>query len=133
METQLAYCSACDQEVTIALRPLAVHGGQANVDDQAEVVCLDFGEKCTGEFCPMFGLPSLMMGVRLARSELRGEGWKIVKGLCAGCDQVREMQMLDRKHAFCPVCNTTNPVALLALGEDDYIVVVGKDSGKTAP
>jgi hypothetical protein len=128
MDTHLAYCSACDQEVRIAVKPLPLHGGQANLADDGEIVCLEFGEKCTGQFCPMFGLPSVMMGVRLARSELRSEGWKIVKGLCDGCNQVTEMQLIDRTHAFCTVCHTTNACTIVTAGEDDYMLI-----GRTAP
>lgn len=124
METQMAYCSACDQEVHIAVTPLPLHDGQANLPEGTDVVCLDFGQRCTGQFCPMFGLPTLTMAVRLARSELRAEGWKKVKGLCQGCDQVTEMDLLDQTHAYCTVCHTTNRCALVQLGEDDYILVV---------
>lgn len=123
MSEHQAYCSACDREVRVAVVPLPTHGGQASLLDGSELVCLEFGERCTGRMCPMFGLPSIMMGVRLARSELRAEPWTVVKGLCAGCDQVTEMKLIDRAHALCSICSSTNPCSILTLGEDDYIVV----------
>jgi hypothetical protein len=72
METHIAYCSACDQAVRVAVTDAPVHSDQAPLRD-GELVCLDFGERCTGSMCPMFGLPRVLMGVRLARSGLRPE------------------------------------------------------------
>jgi hypothetical protein len=131
MENQLAYCSACDKQVHIVVSPQPLHGGQANLEDGAEIVCLDFGQRCTGQSCPMSGLPSLAMGVRLARTELRGKGWKKIRALCAGCEQVTEMQLLDRTHAFCTVCKTTNTCALLTASADDYVITLNAN-GKGA-
>jgi len=125
MITQMAYCSACDQPVRIAVTPLPLHGGQANLPDSPEVVCLDFGDRCTGQLCPMFGRPSLLMGVRLAKSELKETGWKTVRGLCDACDQVTEMEVLDRGHAYCTVCHSTIECTILELEEGDYLVVGG--------
>ena len=36
--------------------------------DAPEVVCLDFGQKCTGELCPMFGLPRRRFDIADLRS-----------------------------------------------------------------
>jgi hypothetical protein len=59
--THLAYCSACDRQVRVVLQP--GHQGEAGgpVLDASSVVCLEHGESCTGEFCPLFGVPTAQM------------------------------------------------------------------------
>jgi hypothetical protein len=121
MKTQLAYCSACDQQVRIMVTPAPLHEGHANLPDP-EVVCLDFGEKCTGALCPMFGLPSIVMGVRLARSGLRAEPWTTVSAMCQGCGQLSDLQIIDRETAHCTVCGTTNRLIRLKGDADDYVI-----------
>lgn len=133
MNTQLAYCSACDQQVRIVVTPAPAHEGHANIPDAPEVVCLDFGDRCTGRFCPMFGLPHVLMGVRLARSELRPGGWKTVHALCDGCDQVTDMEVIDPNHAVCTVCHTSNKCAILELDDGSYIVIGRKAEQAEAP
>ena len=113
------------------MTPMPLHGGQGTLPDAPDVVCLDFGERCTGQFCPMFGLPRMMMGVRLARSELRPDGWTTVEAYCEGCERVTEMEVVDGTHAFCPVCHTTNRFAVLTLDGGRY-VVVGSKQDETA-
>lgn len=121
MKTQLAYCSACDQQVRIMVTPSPLHEGQANLPDP-EVVCLDFGQKCTGTLCPMFGLPTIVMGVRLARSGLRAEPWTTVSAMCQGCGQLSELQVVDEETAHCPVCGTTNRLIRLKGDAEDYVI-----------
>lgn len=50
-ETRYAYCSACDQNVPVALK----EGGSP--DDPSDLICLAYGETCTGRLCPLFGTP----------------------------------------------------------------------------
>jgi hypothetical protein len=122
MESQLAYCSACDLQVPIAITPGPVHGGQANINDAPEVVCLHFGQHCTGEFCPMFGLPRILMGVRLARSEHEPEGgWKTITAFCDGCGHVSEQQVLDTNHAHCAECGSVNRYVILKMDDGNYV------------
>ncbi len=55
MRTRKYYCSACDREVEVVV------GDDGNPLDtlvQGAPVCLDNGEKCTGELCPLFELPT---------------------------------------------------------------------------
>ncbi len=133
MKTQLAYCSACDQQVRIATTPVPLHGGQANLPDAPEVVCLDFGEKCTGSLCPMFALPSILMGVRLARSGMRPEPFSTLSAMCQGCGQLAELVIVDRDTAHCTVCGTTNRWLRLQ-GEDvDYFVTTPAAQPSGAP
>jgi hypothetical protein len=131
MQTHYAFCSACDRPVRVALTRAPVHGGQPMLEDGPELVCLEFGEQCTGEFCPMFGLPSILMGVRLARSDLSPETWRTVQAPCEGCNSVQELQVLDRTHAHCPACGTINQFLILRLDDGAY-VAAGRATGVPA-
>lgn len=57
METQLAYCSACDRQVRVAANAEAGKWPDPGDIDPHELVCLEYGESCTGELCPIFRLP----------------------------------------------------------------------------
>ncbi|HEX6322862.1 MAG TPA: hypothetical protein VFZ36_03980 [Vicinamibacterales bacterium] len=118
-----AYCSACDHDVRIAVLPGPVHGGQAETGDTPEVVCLDFGTSCTGAMCPMFGLPSLLMGVRLAQSGLREEPWKTVRAPCQGCGNVVDHQVIDATHLLCPECNSRSRYVRVQADDEDYVAL----------
>lgn len=128
MKTRTAYCSACDRDVEIAVLDSPIHEGQAPIPD-GDVVCLDFGERCTGAMCPMFGLPRLVMGVRLARSGLAEGQLRTVRAVCEGCDQVVDMQVLDRLRGFCPACRATSRLVLLELDDESAVTVAVKDNG----
>ena len=65
LELGRAYCSACDRNVRVVLPP-----GGGDLDshlDVSELVCLEHGETCTGEMCPLFGVPSDQMRENLKR------------------------------------------------------------------
>lgn len=122
METQTAYCSACDQQVRIVVTPHPVHGGQAMVADGPDVVCLDFGHKCTGSMCPMFGLPRILMGVKLAQSGLKPEEeWESFEAPCQGCGQLEELKIIDALYALCPACGARNRYARITVGDEEYV------------
>lgn len=70
METHLAYCSACDREVEVALRPDYVPEPGEPIPTDA-MVCLAHGDTCTGVLCPLFGVPPERMKESLDRSGLR--------------------------------------------------------------
>jgi hypothetical protein len=124
-ETQKTYCTHCQKEVLVAISPAAPRGGQANLQDHDEVVCLDFGDKCDGEICPLSRFRPVVMGVRLARSGLREE-WTTVRAQCEGCGQVTDLKVLDREHAFCVLCGTTNNWMVLEIDGDGRVVVTGR-------
>ena len=73
METHLAYCSACDREVEVTLKPdyTPVPGEPIPLD---ALVCLAHGDTCTGALCPLFGLPPAEMKEKLEQSGLRRRG-----------------------------------------------------------
>jgi len=120
-ETRKTYCSHCKKEVHVTVRRTAPRGGHANLPDHDEVVCLDFGDKCDGEVCPLSHYRPVVMGVRLAKSGLREE-WTTVRAQCEGCGQVSDMKVIDGEHAYCELCGTTNT----------WMVLDFDDSGKVA-
>ncbi|MBI4541271.1 MAG: hypothetical protein HY704_17350 [Gemmatimonadetes bacterium] len=121
MDERLMHCPRCDRQVRIALTT-GHTDSHASLPDAPDVVCLDFQEECTESACPVCGVAGIVMGVRLARSELKPERWPTVRATCQGCEQTLDLEVLDRYYAYCPSCGTTNRWALLR-GEGDYIVV----------
>lgn len=71
--THLAYCSACDREVKVTLRPDFVPTPGEPIPAEA-MVCLAHGDTCTGALCPLFGVPPETMKTTLERSGLREDG-----------------------------------------------------------
>ncbi len=53
----MAFCSACDRPVPVALKPGAALHEPAIADDAIGVICLVYGVSCTGAFCPLFSVP----------------------------------------------------------------------------
>ncbi len=125
VETRKTFCTHCQKEVAVAVTPAAPRNGQANLQDHEEVVCLDFGDKCDGEICPLSHYRPVVMGVRLARSGLREE-WRTVRAQCEGCGQISELEVLDLDHAYCTLCGTINTWMVLELEEDGRVVVTGR-------
>jgi hypothetical protein len=68
METRLAYCSACDREVRVVVKP-GLEPGPAAAENAAAVVCLEYGDACTGSMCPLFEIPSTTMRENLEQTK----------------------------------------------------------------
>ena len=53
-----AYCSACDQ--TVGVVPISEFPEEVRPEGTSEtaLVCLAYGESCTGALCPLFELPT---------------------------------------------------------------------------
>lgn len=123
-----AFCPSCRHHVRLAVTRAAPRGGQANLPDGAELVCLDFDQGCSGCTCPFSGTAGIVMGVRLARSGMRPEEeWKVIPGRCQGCGEMVELEVLDRRHGYCRICGTTNSFVLLGLDDDTTIAVTEED------
>jgi hypothetical protein len=108
MERQTLYCPKCEKDVTLVDLPVLQHEGQANLPDTPGPVCLEYNEACTQSPCPLCGVAGIMMGVRLAASDLKEKRWQTVRARCQACDAVADLKVLDRYFTFCPLCNTTN-------------------------
>lgn len=125
METKLAYCSARDQMVRVAWTEAPTHLGHANLPDGPMLVCLDYGERCTGELCPMLGQKKILMAVRLARSGLKEEAWDRFRGVCEACGDLTDLQVLDSSYVYCPECGSTSRWVHLQLEDGDYAALAG--------
>lgn len=126
-ETRKTYCTHCQKEVVVAITPAPPRSGHANLPDHEEVVCLDFGDKCDGDVCPLSHYRPVVMGVRLAKSGLRPEEeWQTVRAQCEGCGQVSDLEVVDKDTAYCTLCGTTNTWMVLGLDGDGHVVVTGR-------
>jgi hypothetical protein len=63
MDIHMAYCSACDRQVRVTLRP----GADSDDPQPEDLVCLDHGTVCTGSLCPLFLVPPPEMKERLEK------------------------------------------------------------------
>jgi hypothetical protein len=119
------YCKACDKQVSVTVSQQPLHEGHANLSDGQDLVCFEFSTRCPTGRCPVSGTPSVVMGVRLAKSGLPPvNGWKTIHLHCDACEAVTEMDVLDNVHAFCPTCSTTRRWFNLNMGEEEYVVGV---------
>ena len=73
MKIQHAYCSACDRQVEVVIYEEAEEGDGESTPDASKVVCLAYGEQCTGSMCPLFDIPTEEMKERLERQR-RADG-----------------------------------------------------------
>ena len=124
METRTTFCSHCDKSVKLAITPAPGHGGQASLPEGGDLVCLDFGKGCDGGQCPISGLPSIVMGFRLARSgEVGTEPWPLVHTKCHACEEVADLEVLDSSHAYCTMCGSTSTLLMLPLDDGHYVAL----------
>ena len=117
MKSQTAYCSACDKDVRIVITDEPSQDGQANLRD-SEVVCLEIGESCTGNLCPIGATPPSVMAARLIRNGLNSILQPLVTARCSGCGHVTSHVLLVGKLATCDECGTTSPQTELVLVTD---------------
>jgi hypothetical protein len=125
MEFRTMYCPKCKHDVSVTLTQAPLHRGHANVDDGAEVVCLDYGPQCSGAMCSVFGLPRIVMGVRFARSGLRPDQLETVRAVCDGCHRVVGLTVIDETHAHCPDCGTVNTWTMIRLDGEEWVAITG--------
>lgn len=119
MKTQIAFCSACDRDVHVLVNDEPLHDAQAPVAD-AEVVCLEIGERCTGNLCPVGAVSSTAMMVRLVRSGLRSVLQPIVKAECEACGRVTDYVIVSGEYATCADCGST-------VGREELTLALGRD------
>lgn len=120
MDTQIAYCSACDRDVLIQITGAEGHDAQAPMPD-AEIICLEVGQRCSGpRICPVAGISQTAMRVRRVRAGLRTVLQPLVMAECRECRRVTEHVLADADFATCPECGTTTGTEqlTLALGRD---------------
>ncbi len=103
MKSQTVYCGACDHEVRVMITDTPTTDGQAPLHD-SEVVCLEIGDKCNGNFCPIGATAPEEMVSRLLRNGLPINGLRSVQSLCPSCGLVNEMVLFGEGRAVCTAC-----------------------------
>lgn len=115
-EIRYVYCPACERKVRVVATPApSASDGHASIPD-TQNICLDFGALCEagatasgGEAqCPVFGAPSLVMGVARARAGMTPEPSLSAKLLCPACGLEQGQELVGMKHAVCSVCGSLN-------------------------
>jgi len=99
------YCSARDQDVRVVLTDEPVHDAQAPVVD-AELICLEIGDHCTGHLCPVCAMAPAAVDARLAKSGLRPEIRRKVSGHCDACDRETVLLVSSGGFVTCTECGT---------------------------
>jgi hypothetical protein len=56
LHARLAYCSGCDRKVRVVVNPRVLKEGREPTEK--DLVCLEHGDSCNGELCPLFEVPS---------------------------------------------------------------------------
>lgn len=62
MHARLAYCSGCDRQVRVVVSPRVLKEGREPTEK--DLICLEHGDTCTGDMCPIFQVPSEEMKER---------------------------------------------------------------------
>jgi hypothetical protein len=69
MKVRKAYCSATDRNVPVMVRGDVRLGRSPSVQDSRILVCMDYGVRCTGAFCPLFSFPTDLPGAGSQRAD----------------------------------------------------------------
>jgi hypothetical protein len=105
MKNHLLYCSACDREVRVLISGTPLYEDQAPLRDP-ELICLDIGSRCTGNFCPLgAAAPNAMVG-RLVRNGVPLDSLNTVTAECPTCENDAEMVLFGDGRAACTICGT---------------------------
>jgi len=107
MLVQHMYCSARDRDVRVAFTDQPLYDAQAPVQD-AESVCLEIGEPCSGAICPLFAVPVETLRFRLAREGFDTSLLRHLAAPCIGCGRTTDLVALDQSHVYCTECGSVN-------------------------
>lgn len=110
MKVQKMFCSGCDRDVHVVATD-QVLDAQANVPEP-ELVCLEIGEWCTGQMCPLGAAEPSAMVTRLIRNGLPLEHLRTTRGYCQACGLENDLALYGRNMAACLVCGTSIPLAI---------------------
>lgn len=134
MDSKTAICPHCSTPVRIRISPgPSLSGGHATLPDGHDVVCLDFHESCADGECPLVGVSGLVMGIRLARSDLKPDAWQTVPGICDGCGHTVDLKIIDTDHAYCSDCGCTNQWSVVDLQDESQVTIMEKSWEKDGP
>ena len=126
MHTRTAHCPSCSRSVEVMLTGLSELGEWEEQVHQAEPVCLDFGARCHGPSCPVFGLPRIVLGVRIPASDA-GAGFPTHTARCDCCGAVVDMIAANATHGVCPECEALNRVVVLRVEDGSLVAVAHTD------
>ena len=105
MKSHTLYCGACDNEVRVMITDTPSEDGQAPLHD-SEMVCLEIGERCNGNLCPLGAIAPAEMVTRLLRNGLPVEGLRTVRAHCPSCELDNEIILFGDGRAMCSACGT---------------------------
>ncbi|MHB1863531.1 MAG: hypothetical protein ACYCVL_11225 [Gemmatimonadaceae bacterium] len=105
MKSHRVYCGACDRDVNVVITDAPLEDGQATLWD-AEVVCLEVGDKCTGALCPLGAVGPDAMVARIVHNGLPLDGLHTLRSKCPACDRETDMVLYGNGHAACSECGT---------------------------
>ena len=125
MRTEQVYCAGCGHKVRLVFTDPAPCDGHANLRSDAQIVCLDYEEGCSPIRCMATGKAGIIMGVRLAKSHLNDERFRVTHARCDGCGHVSDLEILDETYAMCTLCDSTNRWATMKLDTGSETAVTG--------
>jgi hypothetical protein len=105
MKSHRLFCNACDREVRVMITDAPLLDGQATLHDE-EVVCLEIGEKCTGNLCPLGAVEPNAMVARIVRNGLPLDGLRTLLAECPTCSRMTEMVLYGGGRAACTECGS---------------------------
>lgn len=105
MKVQKMYCSGCARDVHVVATDPVQEDAQANIPEP-ELVCLEIGEWCSGQMCPLGAAEPSAMVMRIIRNGLPLDHLKTTRGFCPACGLENEMALFGRSMAACLVCGT---------------------------
>ena len=116
MDIRTMYCSGCDRNVRVLLPDGAPGHPQANVHD-AELICMELGDWCTGALCPLGAAEPHAMVRRLIQEGLSLDHLRTARGWCDACGMGSEFVLYASQSAACTVCGTSRLRAGMTITE----------------
>ena len=87
--------------------PEGASGNRIRLGSGTVLICLEVGDHCTGNLCPVCAIPLEAVDARLAKSGLRPEVRRKVAGYCEACDRDTELVVSSGGYVTCTECGTT--------------------------
>ena len=106
MREATIHCAVRDADVRVLLTDPPVYDGQASIGD-AELLCLEIGDACTGHTCPLGAEAPTVMDIVEARLGINPEFHAVVRGHCDGCDRWADLCCSLGGYLTCTECGTT--------------------------
>ena len=105
MKNHQLFCGACDRPVRVLITEAPSIEGRASLQD-AELICLEIGAKCTGNMCPLGAAEPDAMVRRIVRNGIPLDTLSTVMAHCPVCDADAEMILYGDDKVGCSVCGS---------------------------